>query len=50
MISVLIAGDDERVRAELRAIIGTKEDIKVCGEVSDRLLAISAVSEVVARR
>ena len=45
MIRVLIADDQQLVRAGLRTILETEEDIEVCGEVADGLLAVNAAQE-----
>lgn len=45
MIRVLIADDQQLVRAGLRTILEAEEDIEVCGEVTDGLLAVSAVEQ-----
>jgi DNA-binding NarL/FixJ family response regulator len=46
VITVLLADDQELVRAGLRTILEAEEDINVCGEVSDGLLAISAAEDL----
>lgn len=45
MISVLLADDQQLVRAGLRTILEAEEDIQVCGEVGDGLLAVSAAED-----
>jgi DNA-binding NarL/FixJ family response regulator len=45
VIRVLIADDQQLVRAGLRTILEAEEDIEVCGEVTDGLLAVSAVEQ-----
>jgi DNA-binding NarL/FixJ family response regulator len=45
LIRVLIADDQQLVRAGLRTILETEEDIEVCGEVADGLLAVNAAQE-----
>jgi DNA-binding NarL/FixJ family response regulator len=42
VITVLLADDQELVRAGLRTILEAEDDINVCGEVGDGLLAVSA--------
>ena len=45
MIRVLLADDQQLVRAGLRTILEAEEDIEVCGEVADGLLAVSAAEQ-----
>jgi DNA-binding NarL/FixJ family response regulator len=45
VISVLLADDQQLVRAGLRTILEAEEDIQVCGEVGDGLLAVSAAED-----
>lgn len=45
MIRVLLADDQQLVRAGLRTILEAEEDIEVCGEVADGLLAVSAAQQ-----
>jgi DNA-binding NarL/FixJ family response regulator len=45
VIRVLIADDQQLVRAGLRTILEAEEDIEVCGEVTDGLLAVSAARQ-----
>jgi DNA-binding NarL/FixJ family response regulator len=45
MIRVLLADDQQLVRAGLRTILESEDDIEVCGEVGDGLLAVGAAQE-----
>jgi DNA-binding NarL/FixJ family response regulator len=45
VIRVLLADDQQLVRAGLRTILEAEEDIEVCGEVADGLLAVSAAEQ-----
>jgi DNA-binding NarL/FixJ family response regulator len=45
VIRVLLADDQQLVRAGLRTILEAEEDIEVCGEVTDGLLAVSAAQQ-----
>jgi DNA-binding NarL/FixJ family response regulator len=45
VIRVLIADDQQLVRAGLRTILEVEEDIEVCGEVADGLLAVSSAQQ-----
>jgi DNA-binding NarL/FixJ family response regulator len=45
VIRALIADDQQLVRAGLRTILEAEDDIEVCGEVGDGLLAVSAVEQ-----
>jgi DNA-binding NarL/FixJ family response regulator len=45
VIRVLLADDQQLVRAGLRTILEAEEDIEVCGEVADGLLAVSAAQQ-----
>jgi DNA-binding NarL/FixJ family response regulator len=44
VIRVLLADDQQLVRAGLRTILEAEEDIEICGEVADGLLAVSAAA------
>jgi DNA-binding NarL/FixJ family response regulator len=46
VIRVLLADDQQLVRAGLRTILEAEDDIEVCGEVADGLLAVSAAQEL----
>jgi DNA-binding NarL/FixJ family response regulator len=45
VIRALIADDQQLVRAGLRTILEAEDDIEVCGEVGDGLLAVRAVEQ-----
>jgi DNA-binding NarL/FixJ family response regulator len=45
VIKVLLADDQQLVRAGLRTILEVEADIEVCGEVGDGLLAVRAAQE-----
>lgn len=45
MIRVLLADDQQLVRAGLRTILEAEEDIEICGEVGDGMLAVNAAEE-----
>jgi DNA-binding NarL/FixJ family response regulator len=45
VIRVLLADDQQLVRAGLRTILEAEEDIEICGEVGDGMLAVNAAEE-----
>jgi DNA-binding NarL/FixJ family response regulator len=45
VIRVLLADDQQLVRAGLRTILEAEDDIEVCGDVADGLLAVGAAQE-----